>query len=208
MRFELNDYCTKCDLCVSNNKKITWGEGFLSADIMFVGDFPKAYEKRMNTLFEGKRYTLFKSLLNKINIGKHNAYFTTLVKCKTIKNRRPTTIETPYFTTLVKCKTIKNRRPTTIETRKCYDYFVLEYEKVNPKIVVLLGSYVTTTIFPTIDFKPNKGGTFFVGTTLFVILHDINYMVRHKDNYAEYLEDYIRLGLFFKAINTYHYFNF
>jgi len=186
MRFELNDYCTKCDLCVSNNKKITWGEGFLSADIMFVGDFPKAYEKRMNTLFEGKRYTLFKSLLNKINIGKHNA----------------------YFTTLVKCKTIKNRRPTTIETQKCYDYFVLEYEKVNPKIVVLLGSYVTTTIFPTIDFKPNKGGTFFVGTTLFVILHDINYMVRHKDNYAEYLEDYIRLGLFFKAINTYHYFNF
>ena len=186
MRFELNNTCLKCDLCVSNNKTFIWGEGNLKADIMFINDFPKAPEKRTGEVLFGKRYSLFKSLLFTINIGKHNA----------------------YFTNLIKCKTPKNRKPTTFEIRKCYDYLLKEIELVQPKIIVLLGKTVTNEIFPNVDFKSTIGKTIDVGGVSFVIMHDISYMVRNVEQYKEFYELYLHLGIKYKQIHINHHFNF
>jgi len=110
---------------------ITWGSGAKPANIFFIGNFPTAFEKRTLRLFEGKKYLVFNRLMRMFNWNKRNA----------------------YFTHIIKCKTPKNRVPTTIEVDKCNPYLTQEIQETTPKIIVLVGEAVMQRFYGDLSLR-------------------------------------------------------
>lgn len=140
-------YCDRCDICVANDYIPHWGIGNKNADIMFVHDKPTRRERRIDKVYDGKKYNYLNKLLYVYNFDTYNSYFT-------------------HF---VKCTTPRNREPSLTEFRHCTVHF-LEELTIEPKIIVILSVSVAKFIFndPTFSIYQHHGKPIMVGKYLFI----------------------------------------
>ena len=112
-----------CDL-KNSATNIVFGDGDISAKIMFIGEGPGAQEDAEGIPFVGRAGKLLDKMLESIKLNRSKIYISNVV------NYRP-----PL-----------NRRPTEIEIKR-YLHFLKEHiEIINPKILVLLGSTALNTL--------------------------------------------------------------
>ena len=112
-----------CDL-KNSATNIVFGDGNISAKIMFIGEGPGAQEDAEGIPFVGRAGKLLDKMLESINLNRSKIYISNVV------NYRP-----PL-----------NRRPTEIEIERYLPFLKEHIEIINPKILVLLGSTALNTL--------------------------------------------------------------
>ncbi|WP_372751238.1 uracil-DNA glycosylase family protein [Labilibaculum sp.] len=110
--------CTKCPLHKTRTKAV-FGNGNLDAEIMIIAEGPGYYEDQSGTVFQGKSG----ELLDKV-----------LAACCFSRD------EHVYISNIVKCRPPNNRAPIEIEKEVCLTYLYQQIERVDPKIIILLGA--------------------------------------------------------------------
>ncbi len=109
--------CNKCELC-KNRTNSVFGTGNINADIMFIGEGPRADEDMEGIPFVGKAGKLMNQAFIGLGINRENVYIANIVKC------RPP----------------NNRVPSKQEAMICMDYLRNQVLLIKPKIIVLLGN--------------------------------------------------------------------
>ena len=112
-----------CDL-KNSATNIVFGDGDISAKIMFIGEGPGAQEDAEGIPFVGRAGKLLDKMLESIKLNRSKIYISNVV------NYRP-----PL-----------NRRPTEIEIERYLPFLKEHIEIINPKILVLLGSTALNTL--------------------------------------------------------------
>jgi uracil-DNA glycosylase family 4 len=104
--------------------QLVFGDGYESADIMFVGEAPGADEDREGVPFVGRAGKLLDKMLASIGLDRGKVYIANVVPW------RPP----------------GNRTPTPLETAACLPFTRRQIELVNPKILVCLGAASASTL--------------------------------------------------------------
>lgn len=110
--------CKKCQLAKSR-KNIVFGEGSLSAKVLFIGEAPGAVEDNTGRPFVGRSGQLLRELIHS-NLKLNQSDF--------------------FIANIIKCRPPKNRVPTLMEATTCKPYLDRQIEIINPKVIVALGS--------------------------------------------------------------------
>lgn len=103
------------------------GEGPLDALVMLIGQNPGAEEEKQGRPFVGRSGRYLNSVLRQNQIDRDSL----------------------YITSVVKCKTPKNRKPDREEIAACMPILLKQIREVNPKIIVLMGEVARQT--PRLD---------------------------------------------------------
>jgi uracil-DNA glycosylase family 4 len=104
--------------------RLVFGDGYPSADIMFIGEAPGADEDREGVPFVGRAGQLLNKMLVSIGLDRGKVYIANVVPW------RPP----------------GNRTPTPLETAACLPFTRRQIELVNPKILVCLGAASAQTL--------------------------------------------------------------
>jgi len=110
--------CRQCALSQTRNNVI-FGEGFVNAGIMIIGEAPGRDEDIQGRPFVG----LSGQLLDKI-----------MDACGFTRR------EHVYISNIVKCRPPDNRVPSPAEAEICLPWLLNQIEIINPKIMILLGA--------------------------------------------------------------------
>jgi len=105
------------DLKICQKFRFVEGEGPLDAEVMLIGQNPGKEENKTGRPFVGRAGKYLGKVLKKNKIKRKDIYITSVVKCRTPHNRKPTQKE--------------------IETS--VPYLVEQIKKIDPKIIVLMG---------------------------------------------------------------------
>lgn len=111
------------DLQICRENRFVEGEGPLDADILLVGQNPGAEENRT-----GRPFT-----------GRAGRYLDKVLAQSGLDRRRM------FVTSIVKCKTPGNRKPTREEIAVSIPYLVRQIKHIAPKLVVLMGKVAWQT---------------------------------------------------------------
>lgn len=109
--------CTNCPLSPTRTN-IVPGEGSLSSKVMFIGEAPGEQEDLQGRPFIGRSGQLLRRTMERVGIDPLKVYITNTVKC------RPP----------------DNRTPTSDEVRACRLKVFAEIKRINPEIIVFVGS--------------------------------------------------------------------
>ncbi len=125
---ELGD-CRRCSLSRERNR-IVFGQGNHGADILFIGDIPSHEADQGGQLFEGERGQLLSNIIEKgMNIA-----------CSEI-----------YLCNIVKCRPDQERCPQDEEIQACLPFLIRQIDAINPKVIVLLGSFPVQMLLQTTE---------------------------------------------------------
>ena len=111
--------CRACSLCESR-QNVVFGEGSLTADLMFVGEAPGADEDATGRPFVGRAGEL---LTRMIEAG--------------MKMSR----DEVYIANVLKCRPPQNRDPAEDEVEKCRPWLLQQIEHIQPKVICTLGRH-------------------------------------------------------------------
>ncbi len=100
-----------------SGKTVVPPEGPVPARVMLIGQNPGAEEEKTGRPFIGRSGKYLNQVLQQSNIHRENLFITSVVKCRTEGNRKPTRTE------------IKNCLPLLLE----------QIKQVKPEIIVLMG---------------------------------------------------------------------
>ena len=134
---ELRKEVFSCHLCelVKTKKNYVFGEGNESADLMFVGEAPGAYEDEMGRPFVGRAGELLTKIINNVlELDRSDVYIANIVKC------RPP----------------NNATPTEEIADSCKGYLFKQIEFIKPKIIVALGATAYKYLTNDLDAKITK----------------------------------------------------
>ncbi len=118
--------CTECRLAEGRTHAVP-GEGAPDADVMFIGEGPGFYEDQQGRPFVGAAGKFLDELLATIGWARKDVYITNTVKCRPPDNRDPRDDE------LDTCESLYLRR---------------QLQLVNPALLVTLGRFSLTRLFP------------------------------------------------------------
>lgn len=118
--------CTECRLAEGRTRAVP-GEGAPDADVMFIGEGPGFYEDQQGRPFVGAAGKFLDELLATIGWERKDVYITNTVKCRPPDNRDPRDDE------LDTCESLYLRR---------------QLQLVNPTLLVTLGRFSLTRLFP------------------------------------------------------------
>jgi uracil-DNA glycosylase family 4 len=181
------DNCDKCPSLVSSRSKIVSGYGDENAEIMFVGLAPG----RNGADITGVPFTrdpsgvIFQTAMIRAGFS--------LETDPRIENPR---LRKAFVTNIVKCnpKNEKgnNRYPTNEEIENCVNYFEIEKNYINPKIIVLLGKTATEYLLKIkcksfIKFHNNPIEK---NNTLYIPFIHPSYVIRGAYNKDKYLNEF------------------
>ena len=116
--------CSRCGLCQHATQTV-FGEGPLTAPVMFVGEQPGDQEDLAGTPFVGPAGQVFDRVMGEAGLDRSRAYVTNAVK---------------HFKFTVKGKRRIHERPNAGEISACRFWLGLERDFVQPKLVVALGA--------------------------------------------------------------------
>jgi len=140
--------CRRCDLWKTRNNPV-FGEGSITADIMFIGEAPGFNEDKQGRPFVGRAGKLLDEMLESINLSRNDVYIANILKC------RPP----------------NNRNPEKGEIESCTEFLNEQIEIISPKIIVPLGNFAVQYIFKKYGFESKMiskvHGKIFKKTTLF-----------------------------------------
>ncbi len=103
--------------------RIILGEGPTDAKVMLIGQNPGAEEDKQGRPFVGRSGKYLDKILRENNIKR----------------------ETLFITSVVKCKTPGNRKPTRREIEECLPLLIEQIKNINPKLIVLMGEVAWQT---------------------------------------------------------------
>ena len=118
--------CTECRLAEGRTNAVP-GEGAPDADVMFIGEGPGFYEDQQGRPFVGAAGKFLDELLATIGWQRKDVFITNTVKCRPPDNRDPRDDE------LDTCESLYLRR---------------QLQLVNPTLLVTLGRFSLTRLFP------------------------------------------------------------
>ncbi len=116
--------CTRCPALAASRRRVVWGGGSPSADVLFVADAPGAREDELGSPLTGQARQALDDALTAAGVQPSDAWFTSLVKCRPPGGREPS--------------------PT--EVASCQDHLLAAVELVRPVVVVALGGAVTKVL--------------------------------------------------------------
>lgn len=116
----LKKQAKECHLCAlsKTRDKVVFGEGSLSAELMFVGDFPSNSDDSTGKIFTGRAGELLTKMIENV-LG---------VKRSDV-----------YITNVLKCKALDNQNPSPAHAHTCHPYLLKEIDLLKPKVIVALG---------------------------------------------------------------------
>jgi DNA polymerase len=125
VRQELGE-CKRCGLS-RQRKKIVFGEGSPSADLMFVGEAPGGEEDQQGRPFVGAAGQLLTRMIEAMGLSRDEVYICNIIKCRPPRNRDP--------------------NPDEIET--CEPFLRDQIDAIGPSIIIALGSFAARTLLRT-----------------------------------------------------------
>ena len=112
-----DQYIGNCCRDTPGPKTVVPGEGPSDARVMLIGQNPGAEEDKLGRPFVGRSGKYLDKVLKENGIERSSLFITSVVKCKTPKNRKPT--------------------PQEIEN--CLPYLVEQIKDIKPELIVLMG---------------------------------------------------------------------
>jgi len=118
---KLQKQAIECHLCQLSKSRtnVVFGDGNISAEIMFVGEAPGSSEDSVGKPF----------------IGRSGELLTKMIENVLLIDRKDV-----YITNIVKCRPRDNAEPTPIEAHTCQPYLLKQIELIQPKFIVALGA--------------------------------------------------------------------
>ncbi len=118
---KLQKQALECHLCQLSKSRtnVVFGEGNVSADIMFVGEAPGSNEDSTGKPFVGRSGELLTKMIENV----------LLIDRKDV-----------YITNIVKCRPRDNAEPTPTEAHTCQPYLLKQIKLIQPKFIVALGA--------------------------------------------------------------------
>lgn len=134
--------CKTCGLAQYARNKV-FGDGYLGARIMLVGEGPGMDEDASGHVFIGKAGRILNEALQAGGIERKDTYIANCCKCHPWK-------------TLVDGKPEGNRAPTDEETASCRTFLVQQIRIIRPKVIVTLGATALSVMMnpPGAEKKP------------------------------------------------------
>ena len=126
IRTELGD-CRRCTLS-QNRRNIVFGVGSETADLLVVGEAPGYHEDQQGEPFVGPAGQMLDKMLENV-IGLQRSQV--------------------YIANVVKCRPPKNRNPNPEEVSSCRVFLEAQFEAIQPKLVLVLGTVALKTLFDT-----------------------------------------------------------
>ncbi len=125
---ELEAQVRTCQLCrlAKTRTNAVPGEGYVRADVMFIGEGPGYHEDKQGRPFVGPAGSFLNELLALAGLQRERVYITNVVKC------RPP----------------NNRDPEPDEKMACAPYLERQIALINPKVIVTLGRHSMSRFFP------------------------------------------------------------
>jgi uracil-DNA glycosylase len=118
--------CRLCALATTRNNTV-FGDGNVSAKIVFVGEAPGADEDKQGLPFVGKAGQLLTKIINAMGLERKDVYICNILKC------RPP----------------GNRNPLPDEIRLCEPFLKKQLQLISPQIICALGSFAAKTLLKT-----------------------------------------------------------
>jgi len=122
VREELGD-CRRCSLC-EKRKNLVFGEGSDHAEVVFVGEAPRADEDLQGRPFVGRAGQLLTKIIEAMGFSRADVYICNILKC------RPP----------------GNRNPLPEEIQLCEPFLVRQLEAIAPKAICALGTFAAHTL--------------------------------------------------------------
>lgn len=138
MRSAVQD-CRGCDLYLQATQAV-FGEGPVSAEIVFIGEQPGDEEDRKGRPFVGPAGRLFDRALEEVGIERTAVYVTNAVK---------------HFKFEERGKRRLHQKPRGSEIRACQPWLEAEMAAIEPKIIVCLGASAAQSVFGN-DYRLTK----------------------------------------------------
>jgi uracil-DNA glycosylase family 4 len=168
--------CTACGLCSARQQAIM-GEGVAQPAIMVVGEAPGEQDDRQGQAFVGRPGVLLDNMLAAIQSGRgHDAYVTTIIKC------RPT----------------GNRNPRPEEVAACQPYLMREIALQQPFTILALGRFAAQALLGSeepLQALRERTHSIQVGGRLIplVVSYNPSYLLSHPNEKAAAWKDLQRL---------------
>jgi DNA polymerase len=168
--------CTSCGLC-SARQQAVMGEGVTQPAIMVVGEAPGEQDDRQGQVFVGRPGVLLDNMLAAIQSGRsHDAYVTTIIKC------RPT----------------GNRNPRPEEVAACQPYLMREIALQQPFTILALGRFAAQALLgseePLQTLRERTHNIQVGGRTIpLVVSYNPSYLLSHPSEKAAAWKDLQRL---------------
>ena len=118
--------CQRCSLA-RTRKNIVFGDGNVSAKIVFVGEAPGADEDEQGLPFVGRAGQLLTNIIKAMGLARKDVYICNILKC------RPP----------------GNRNPLPEEIRLCEPFLKQQLQLISPQIICALGSFAAKTLLKT-----------------------------------------------------------
>jgi uracil-DNA glycosylase family 4 len=168
--------CTACGLCSARQQAIM-GEGVAQPAIMVVGEAPGEQDDRQGQAFVGRPGVLLDNMLAAIQSGRgHDAYVTTIIKC------RPT----------------GNRNPRPEEVAACQPYLMREIALQQPFTILALGRFAAQALLGSeepLQALRERTHSIQVGERIIplVVSYNPSYLLSHPNEKAAAWKDLQRL---------------
>ncbi|MDQ7005258.1 MAG: uracil-DNA glycosylase [Ghiorsea sp.] len=171
--------CKACELVESRNQ-LVFGDGNENADLVFVGEAPNRDEDLAGKTFVGASGELFQGMLASIGLNRNDVYLLHGVKCRPQHNRAP--------------------KPD--EFSACESLLSAQLDKIQPKMICLLGRVVAQTMLKTeASLAELRAGQFtYRGIPVLVIDHP-SYLLRAQQNKSRAWQDLLHLQSFFQVLH-------
>jgi DNA polymerase len=118
--------CTRCPLYATATNPVP-GQGHPNADLMIVGEAPGATEDEQGLAFVGAAGQLLTKILAAVSLKRDDVFI-----CNVLKHRPP-----------------GNRNPMPDEVTACAPYLLRQFELVQPKAILALGTFAAQTLLQT-----------------------------------------------------------
>ncbi|MFH1707559.1 MAG: uracil-DNA glycosylase [Planctomycetota bacterium] len=160
--------CTKCAIAATKQNYV-FGEGALTARIMFVGEAPGGDEDRQGRPFVGRAGQLLSDIIAK-GMGLER--------------------EDVYIANCLKCRPPENRPPHPDELANCLPFLRAQIELIKPAVIVALGAHAAHTLLATQTPISTLRGRFhyYQGIPLMPTFHPVD-LLRNSGAKKEVWED-------------------
>lgn len=173
-------FCEKCTLI---DRPIVFGQIGTRKDIILIGEAPGATEVRLGIPFVGRAGQLLNEVLAEIGVDRNSLYISNSCICWPVNENG------------------NNRAPTDLEISCCNDRLLKSIAKINPNIIVTLGSRAFYALVPTTEpIKMSElVGDYFMGKNyirVFCIYHP-SFIMRNNEYrslFKKHLEEVFKNG--------------
>jgi DNA polymerase len=159
--------CTLCGLAATRHH-VVFGEGGVSAHLVFVGEAPGEEEDIQGRPFVGRAGRLLNNLIGRLGLGRGEVYICNVLKC------RPP----------------NNRDPEPAEVGACKEYLLGQLAFLDPKVICTLGRHAYNALLGVDERITRVRGqvTRYEGTTLLPTYHP-SFLLRNPERMTEAMED-------------------